>query len=66
MNKLTPTNRSIVELLAAGKTVKEIAAEMQIKSRTVKAKIKRLREIHACVNTTQLVAKLITNPGPDA
>lgn len=65
MNELTPTNRQIVELLAAGKTVKEIATEMNMKNRTIEKRIKTMRKEHNCLTVTQLVATLLTNSGPN-
>jgi DNA-binding NarL/FixJ family response regulator len=65
MNDLTPTNRKIVELLAAGKTVKEIAATMEMKNRTIEKRIKTMRKDYNCLTVTQLVAVLLTNPDPN-
>lgn len=58
MNQLTPTNRTIVELLAKGKTVKEIASGLQMKYHTVEKRIRTMRRKYNCVTVTQLVVTL--------
>lgn len=58
MNQLTPTNRTIVELLAKGKTVKEIASDMKMNLHTVTKRITTMKKKNNCLTVTQLVVTL--------
>lgn len=64
MNQLTPTNRTIVELLAKGKTVKEIAGDMKMKTKTIEKRIAKMRKNYKCLTVTQLVVELVLNQDP--
>lgn len=52
------SNREIINLLAEGKTIKEVAAEKKMKPRTVKDRLEKLRAQHDCRTNTQLILKL--------
>ena len=55
---ITESNSKIIELLAKGKTVKEIAADLDLSPRTVQERIDHMRKDHNCRNVTHLVATL--------
>lgn len=54
------TNTKIIELLAAGYLYKQIAAELNMQTRTVKFRIKAMKKEHGCQTVTQLAVKIIT------
>jgi DNA-binding NarL/FixJ family response regulator len=58
---LQESNNRIIDLLAAGKTVKEIAEVLSMSKRTVEDRIYELRKKEKCTTVTQLVMKLL-NP----
>lgn len=60
MNTLTEKNQKIIQLLAHGKTIKEVANEINMKAKTVKARIERMRKDYSCTNTTQLVVTILS------
>jgi DNA-binding NarL/FixJ family response regulator len=57
---LTEKNQKIIELLAGGKTIKEVASDINMKAKTVKARIERMRKDYRCTNTTQLVVTILS------
>lgn len=70
MNQITKTNQEIIELLAQGKTVKEVAAGMEMNRRTVEKRIGAMKKRFKCLTVTQLVVTLfllkVDNPGANA
>lgn len=60
MNTLNQTNQQIIQLLAAGKTVKEVAAVLAMKQRTVTDRIQEMKIRFRCANATQLVVTLLS------
>lgn len=67
---LQESNNRIIEMLAEGKTAKEIARELAMSRRSVEGRIYRMRKKEQCASATQLVAKLLNpvfgrmNPAP--
>ena len=55
------SNREIINLLAEGKTTKEVAAKLKMKTRTVIDRLETLKKKHHCTTITQLVLKIM-NP----
>jgi len=55
------SNNRIIQLLADGKTVKEVADLLSMPRRTVEDRILGMRKTNRCATVTQLVVKL-TNP----
>jgi DNA-binding CsgD family transcriptional regulator len=53
------SNNRIIQLLAAGKIQKEIAAELNLSLRTVEDRILDMKRIYGCTTQTQLVVKLM-------
>lgn len=53
-------NQKIIELLAQGLTVKQVAHEVKANVRTLEQKILRWRKKLKCDNITQLVVKMLT------
>ena len=56
---ITETNVKIIELLASGKVYKEVAAELNMKTRTVIDRIQELKKQNDCRTVTQLVVKYV-------
>jgi len=56
---LTESNSKIIELLAAGKTYKEIAAILGMKYRTIYDRVTELKRKHDCLTRDQLIVKLL-------
>jgi len=59
MNK--ENQKIIVQLLADGKTVKQIAGELNMNCRTLEGWIYKLRKNHKCDNVTQLAVKILSS-----
>lgn len=53
------SNKRIIELLAAGKTVKEIAAELHMKKRTVNDRIEMMKKKNESATITELVVNVL-------
>jgi DNA-binding NarL/FixJ family response regulator len=53
------SNARIIELLAKGKTVKEVAVDLNMNKRTIKARIDGLKRKHQSATITQLVLKVV-------
>jgi len=51
-------NKRIIELLAEGKTQKEVAAILKLTKWAVVDRIRTMREKNRCANVTELIAKL--------
>lgn len=56
---LQDSNREIINLLAEGKTTKEVAADLKMKTRTVVDRLETLKKKHGCTTITQLVLKVL-------
>jgi DNA-binding NarL/FixJ family response regulator len=52
---ITETNKQIIQHLAAGKVYKEIAKELNMKTRTVIDRVENLKKKYSCTTVTQLV-----------
>jgi DNA-binding CsgD family transcriptional regulator len=59
MRRLDIDNQQIIELLAAGKTAKEIAGDFNVSPRSIEDRLRHMRRRHQCVSTTQLVVKIL-------
>ena len=59
--QLSEKEKDIIDLLARGKTQKEIARDLFMSIGTVEAKTAALRRRFDCVNSTELVAKYKEN-----
>ncbi len=53
------SNEQIIDLLAKGKTYKEISAEIGMALRTIEHRIHKMKQQHACLNRDQLLIKLL-------
>lgn len=64
---LQDSNHEILQLLAAGNTYKEVAAKVGKKPRTIKQRIRNLKDKHHCTSVPQLLVKLfgLTKVGED-
>ncbi len=60
MKALTEKNQNIIRLLSEGKTIKEVANEIKMKPKTVKARVERMRKDYHCINTLQLVVTVLS------
>lgn len=60
MAKLTPRQREIARLLAAGYSQKETARQLGVRYGTVRKHTQSMRERTQCRSTTALVARVIT------
>lgn len=60
MKTLTEKNQNIIRLLSEGKTIKEVANEVKMKPKTVKARVERMRKDYHCINTLQLVVTVLS------
>lgn len=58
---LQESNDQIINLLAEGKTYKEIAAALSMKYRTVYDRVTEMKKKNACATRDQLLLKLL-NP----
>ena len=52
-------NKRILELLAEGKVAKEIAADVGLKVGATEKRIKRMKQIHDCKSTIELIVKYV-------
>ncbi|MCB0072608.1 MAG: helix-turn-helix transcriptional regulator [Caldilineaceae bacterium] len=59
MSKLTPRQREITELIAQGKTEREVALSLGISRHTVKAHKRRMFEKTGCVSSLELAVKFV-------
>ena len=59
MSKLTPRQREITELIAQGKTEREVAQSLGISRHTVKAHKRRMFEKTGCVSSLELAVKFV-------
>lgn len=57
---LSESNIKIIELLAAGKTYKEIAAILEMKYRTIYDRVTELKRKHQCLTRDQLLVKMLS------
>lgn len=55
------SNTKIIELLSQGKTYKEIAAELDMKPRTVLDRVQEMKRRNECVSRDQLLVKWLQN-----
>ena len=53
------TNDQIIQLLGSGFTVKEVAAMLQMKTKTVEKRISTMRKKQDCKTVTHLVVKIL-------
>ena len=51
-------NKKIIDLLAMGLTVKEVASALNMSKWTVTRRIKKMKKENECFNVAQLVLKL--------
>lgn len=56
------SNNQIIDLLASGRTVKEIAGALDISAKTVSWRIAKMKKELGCTSTTQLVVKVREQP----
>lgn len=56
---LSESNNKIIELLATGKTYKEIAASLGMKYRTIVDRVEELKKKYSCLTRDQLLLKLL-------
>ena len=61
MQKLTPRELQCLELIVAGKCVKEIARALNLSVRTIDAYIRELKSKMGCHKTTELIIKILKN-----
>lgn len=54
---ISESNKAIIDQLAAGKVYKEIGAEMGLKTRTIKDRVRVLKQKYKCTTVAQLVIK---------
>lgn len=59
MSKLTPRQREITELIAQGKTEREVAHALGISRHTVKAHKRKMFERTGCVSSVELAVKFV-------
>lgn len=60
MNKIDQSNKMIIALLGSGMTDKEVAAELNMKPRTVEKRILTMMKNQNCRTRTQLVLKMVS------
>lgn len=60
MTQANQTNQDIIRLLAEGKTAKEVAAELDIKTKTVRNRLRKMRKDYHCITITQLVVTVLS------
>lgn len=58
---LQESNTRIIELLAEGKTYKEIGAVLNMKYRTIVDRVEEMKKKNACLTRDQLLLKML-NP----
>lgn len=60
MKAISEHNQNIILLLSQGKTIKEVAKELNMKYMTVVKRVEKMKKDYSCVNTTQLVVTILS------